>query len=124
MSDISSFAEWEAQQLQELEEGEEVLSERHQKMIDMASEYRIWADRDSSNDFRSSDSDSEGTGAAGNEDRGVELSVNGGGRGMRLKTLSKWEIPLSTMEATQELSQRLEEEQVSFLLDCLRSRRG
>lgn len=59
MSDISSFAEWEAQQRDQLAEGEEVLTERQQLLLDMASEDRVWADMDSSNDFGSYASDED-----------------------------------------------------------------
>ena len=127
MSDISSFAEWEAQH-QYFDGGELALNERHQKLIDMASGYRIWADRDSSNDFRSSASDSDDKGENEVENGGLEPlvhnrgvgTVNGGlvggvGRGLGMgKGLgNNWEIPSSTMEESQVLSQRLEEVEVS-----------
>ncbi|CAG8980277.1 hypothetical protein HYALB_00008897 [Hymenoscyphus albidus] len=53
VSDISSFARWEA------ETGEKILDEREVSRRDMADLAipRVWADRDSSNDLRSSDED-------------------------------------------------------------------
>ncbi|CAG8950384.1 hypothetical protein HYFRA_00006877 [Hymenoscyphus fraxineus] len=53
ISDISSFARWEA------ETGEKILDERELSRRDMADLAipRVWADRDSSNDLRSSDED-------------------------------------------------------------------
>lgn len=119
MSDISSFAEWEAQH-QHSYQGD-ALSERQQKLIDMASEHRIWADRDSSNDYRSSASDSESE-----EGSAIERPVNRGeldsktvngeikqgtalNRGTNLRTGHNWEIPSWTMEESQALSQKLEE---------------
>jgi hypothetical protein len=109
MSDISSFAEWEAQQLDT--EGN-IPTERQQKLIDMASEYKIWVDRDSSNDYRSSASEDE-------EEGGVELPVNRGkivngetvgrvrvGLGMGHGFKGDIEIPGSMVEESQWLSQR------------------
>jgi hypothetical protein len=109
MSDISSFAEWEAQQLDT--EGN-IPTERQQKLIDMASEYRIWVDRDSSNDYRSSASEDE-------EEGWVELPVNRGkimngetvgrvrvGLGMGHGLKGDLEIPGSMVEESQWLSQR------------------
>ena len=113
MSDISSFAEWEAQQLDT--EGN-IPTERQQKLIDMRSEYRIWADRDSSNDYRSSASEDE-------EEGGVELPINrekivngetmgrariGLGMGHGLK--GDLEIPGSMVEESQLLSQKVARE--------------
>ena len=99
----------------------------------MASEYRIWADRDSSNDFRSSVGDSEDNNDVRDEDSGVELLVNTGGvgtvngslmgrvgmgLGVRKVLGNNWEIPSSTMEESQALSQRLEEVEVSSACQC------
>lgn len=57
ISDISEFAEWEASH------PSQVIEERDQSLIDMARPDRVWVDRDSSNDARSSwdlsDSDSD-----------------------------------------------------------------
>ena len=47
-SDISSFAEWEAQN------PAQSFSEREQSLLDMKDPARVWGDRDSSNDARSS----------------------------------------------------------------------
>lgn len=51
ISDISSFARWEE------ETGEKIFDEREVSRLDMADTElpRVWADRDSSNDARSSD---------------------------------------------------------------------
>ena len=119
MSDISSFAEWEAQQ--QLEADGDVLSEHQQKLIDMASEYRIWADRDSSNDYRSSASEDEegGVELPVNEGRPVDggegkvKTVNGGlmGRFGRVSRLGdKWKISSLSQGKSQSLSQRLARE--------------
>jgi hypothetical protein len=75
MSDISEFAEWEAQQQHQQDSNEAAgLTERQQKLMDMAHEHRIWKDRDSSNDFRSSESGSD------SQDRD-DVHVKWGGRG-------------------------------------------
>jgi hypothetical protein len=114
MSDISSFAEWEAQH-QHSNKGD-ILSEREQKLIDMASEHRIWSDRDSSNDYRSSASDSDNMSADGDA-IGLPFKEEHGGRTVNgevkqatgLGTNLRMEIPSSTMEESQALSQKLEE---------------
>jgi hypothetical protein len=76
MSDISEFAEWEAQQhQQDPDEAAAGLSERQQKLIDMAHEHRVWPDRDSSNDFRSSESGSH------SQDRDGAVKCGGSAKG-------------------------------------------
>ena len=127
MSDISSFAEWEAQQ--QLDTKGNIPTEREQKLIDMGSEYRIWADMDSSNDYRSS--------ASEDEEDGVELPVNPekivNGETMRRARVGlkmgyglngDLEIPGSTFEESQSLSQRVareaeDEDTVSWALATL-----
>ena len=122
MSDISSFAEWEAQH-QHSDEGP--LNERQQQLIDMASDQRIWADRDSSNDYRSSATDSDNQ----SEDSGVELLVRreerktvnaevikarGVGMPLDIGVSRDSEFHRSTFDPSQALSQVLEEV-VSFV---------
>jgi hypothetical protein len=137
MSDISSFAEWEAQH-QHSDEGEPALSERQQKLIDMASENRVWVGRDSSNDFRSSASESEDM-----DNGGPELpvrkkmigsrTVNGELRedehltwnaNLRLGRTGSWQISSSAVEESQELPRRLEEVIVSPAGLLAQHRRG
>ncbi|KAK0119317.1 hypothetical protein ONS96_012372 [Cadophora gregata f. sp. sojae] len=94
-SDISSFAEWEAKH------PAQSFSEREQSLLDMQDPARVWGDRDSSNDARSSDgqSASEDDGLSGQKG-GV---VDGGLKGRRL------EIPSSTQGTeSQLLSQYME----------------
>ncbi|KAG4437847.1 hypothetical protein IFR05_006649 [Cadophora sp. M221] len=94
-SDISSFAEWEAQN------PAQSFSEREQSLLDMKDPARVWGDRDSSNDARSSD------GESASEDE--ELGGRNGGvalGGMKGRGL---EIPSSTQGTeSQWLSQYVE----------------
>lgn len=79
-SDISSFAAWDAQNPTQLP-----ISEREQRLLDMRDPQRVWNDRDSSNDARSSDE-------SGGEEV-VGLKYNGGAAQSKK---GKTEIPNST----------------------------
>ncbi|KAH7364064.1 hypothetical protein BKA65DRAFT_129244 [Rhexocercosporidium sp. MPI-PUGE-AT-0058] len=97
-SDISSFAEWEAQN------PAQSFSEREQSMLDMKNPARVWGDRDSSNDARSSDGESASE----------EEVVSAGNGGVTLGGLKerRLEIPSSTQGTeSQLLSQSLENDE-------------
>ncbi|PVH85724.1 hypothetical protein DL98DRAFT_583316 [Cadophora sp. DSE1049] len=94
-SDISSFAEWEAQN------PAQSFSEREQSLLDMKDPARVWGDRDSSNDARSSDEESA------SNDEGLS-GQNGGAVGIGKKG-KKSEIPSPTQGTESQLaSQYLE----------------
>lgn len=88
-SDISSFAEWEAQN------PAQSFSEREQSLLDMKDPARVWGDRDSSNDARSSDEESA------SEHAGLR-SLNGGVAGSGTKG-QRLEIPSSTQGTESQL---------------------
>ncbi|KAL2072700.1 hypothetical protein VTL71DRAFT_12043 [Oculimacula yallundae] len=67
-SDISSFAEWEAQERVGF-----TIEEREQKLLDMEDPARVWKDRDSSNDARSSEGESASEVGLG-ENGGVSIT--------------------------------------------------
>jgi hypothetical protein len=91
-SDISSFAEWEALHQPLAKDGE-----RERSLADMARPERVWRDRDSSNDARSSSSGSEDESL---EDE-VKLEVRQGKGGKAKRELV---VPSSTAETvSQEL---------------------
>ncbi|KAH7417438.1 hypothetical protein BKA64DRAFT_300643 [Cadophora sp. MPI-SDFR-AT-0126] len=94
-SDISSFAEWEAQN------PAQSLSERQQSLLDMKDPTRVWGDRDSSNDGRSSD------GESANEDEGLS-GHNGGVEGIG-KMGRRLEIPSSTQVTESQLASQYTE---------------
>lgn len=85
-SDISSFAVWEAHI------ANPKISDREQSLLDMKDTLRVWPDRDSSNDARSSDGGSANEGGSSNG--GVKQN-NGGGAGMK-PSMMRMEIPSST----------------------------
>jgi hypothetical protein len=94
-SDISSFAEWEA-----LHQPLAKDSERERSLADMARPERVWRDRDSSNDARSSSSGSEDEGL----EEEVKLEVRKGMGGKEKGGKGRREIPSSTAETvSQEL---------------------
>ena len=126
MSDISSFAEWEAQQL---DTEENILTDGQRKLIDMANKYRIWVDRDSSNHYRSSASEDDGDGGVNlppNLEKTVNRETMGTARiglGTSLGRYRDWEMPRSTSDEPQSLSQRLakeaeDEDYVSWAGSC------
>jgi hypothetical protein len=80
-SDISEFAAWEAQHPSQVREE----SERERSLADMGrpERMRVWADRDSSNDARSSDEE-------------IEVRKEGKGMGKRAVVV---EIPSSDAES-------------------------
>ncbi len=91
-SDISSFAAWEAQN-----PAHPSISEREQSLLDMKDPQRLWKDRDSSNDARSSGSEDEDVNQV------VGLKRNGG---VAPRGNGRTEIPSSTQATeSQGLSQ-------------------
>jgi hypothetical protein len=77
-SDISSFAEWEA-----LHQPLAKDSGRERSLADMARPERVWRDRDSSNDARSSSSDSEDESLEEEVKLKVRQGKEKGGKGRR-----------------------------------------
>jgi hypothetical protein len=93
-SDISSFAKWEA-----LHQPLAKDSERERSLADMARPERVWRDRDSSNDARSSSSGSEDESLEDEVRLEVRQGKEKGGKGRRGVI-----IPSSTAETvSQEL---------------------
>jgi hypothetical protein len=96
-SDISSFAEWEA-----LHPSQHEKSERERSLADMARPERVWRDRDSSNDARSSSSGSEDESLE--EEVKLEARKGMGGKEKVGMGKGRREIPSSTAETvSQEL---------------------
>ncbi|KAK2628283.1 hypothetical protein QTJ16_002929 [Diplocarpon rosae] len=81
-SDISSFAKWEARN------PERTISVREQSLLDMADPQRVWGDRDSSNDARSSDKVSK----SGEEGSEGGRPVGGVGRIMQMGIPSSTQV--------------------------------
>lgn len=101
ISDISSFAAWEHTH------GEKIPSEREISVADMADGTRVWEGADSSNDARSSgseSSDSEGGEVVVKVGKGLEGKKLGGGRLGRLG--GKMEIPSSTADEDSQSQRR------------------